>query len=69
MVGKCVLTVFHSNSERRFLKKSLMPRLHEVLKEKVEGKVDVLISEEDEDPFEIWDVKYMPEFTRSGDAK
>lgn len=69
MLGKCVLTVFHSNSERRFLRKSLMPRLKDVLKEKVEGKVEVLVSEEDEDPFEIWDVKDMPEFTRSGDTK
>lgn len=62
MLGKCVLTVFHSNSERRFLRKSLLPRLQGILQKEVNGPVDVLVSEEDEDPFEIWDVQKMPDF-------
>ncbi|KAK0649447.1 putative NGG1 interacting factor [Cercophora newfieldiana] len=62
MLGKCVLTVFHSNSERRFLKKSLQPRLQGLLQKEVGGPVEVLVSEEDEDPFEIWDVSKMPDF-------
>ncbi|KAK0713067.1 GTP cyclohydrolase 1 type 2/Nif3 [Lasiosphaeria miniovina] len=59
MLGRCVLTVFHSNSERRFLKKRLQPQLHGILASE-DAETEVLVSEEDEDPFEIWDVKNMP---------
>jgi putative NIF3 family GTP cyclohydrolase 1 type 2 len=62
MLGKCVLTVFHSNSERRFLKKRLQPMLQDTLQKEIGGPAEVLVSEEDEDPFEIWDVQHMPEF-------
>ncbi|KAK3384968.1 GTP cyclohydrolase 1 type 2/Nif3 [Podospora didyma] len=59
MLGRCVLTVFHSNSERRFLKTRLQPQLLAILR-KEDAEAQVLVSEEDEDPFEIWDVKNMP---------
>ncbi|KAK3321605.1 GTP cyclohydrolase 1 type 2/Nif3 [Apodospora peruviana] len=61
MVGKYVITVFHSNSERKFLKRRLQPQLQAVLR-KDDPAAEVLVSEEDEDPFEIWDVKNMPSF-------
>jgi putative NIF3 family GTP cyclohydrolase 1 type 2 len=61
MLGKCVLTVFHSNSERRFLKKRLQPQLEALLRKEV-ADAEVLVSEEDQDPFEIWDVQKMPPF-------
>ncbi|KAK4231998.1 putative NGG1-interacting factor 3 [Podospora fimiseda] len=59
MRGKTVLMVFHSNSERQFLKDVLKPQLEEKLKEE---DVKVLVSEVDADPFEIWDVKNLPSF-------
>jgi putative NIF3 family GTP cyclohydrolase 1 type 2 len=61
MLGKSVLTVFHSNSERRFLRKVLQPRLLKLLQEGG-NPAEVLVSEEDADPFEIWDVAKMPEW-------
>lgn len=54
MLGKCVLTVFHSNSERGFLRQVLRPQLEEALR-KEDAAAEVLVSEEDEDPFEIWE--------------
>lgn len=56
MLGRCVLTVFHSNSERGFLRQVLQPRLEAALR-KEDRAAEVLVSEEDADPFEIWDVK------------
>ncbi|KAL2135147.1 hypothetical protein VTI74DRAFT_9578 [Chaetomium olivicolor] len=56
MMGKCVLTVFHSNSERGFLRQVLQPQLQERLR-KEETAAEVLVSEEDEDPFEIWEAE------------
>ena len=56
MLGKCVLTVFHSNSERGFLKAVLRPRLESILRQ-TEGGAQVLVSEEDADPFEIWEAE------------
>jgi putative NIF3 family GTP cyclohydrolase 1 type 2 len=53
MLGKSVLTLFHSNSERGFLKAVLQPQLLELLK-KEDKAAEVLLSEEDTDPFEIW---------------
>ncbi|KAK3346741.1 GTP cyclohydrolase 1 type 2/Nif3 [Lasiosphaeria hispida] len=60
MLGKVVLTVFHSNSERKFLQKKLQPQLKEALRT-VAG-AEVIISEEDADPFEIWDVQNLPQW-------
>ncbi|KAL2163448.1 hypothetical protein VTH06DRAFT_5505 [Thermothelomyces fergusii] len=54
MLGKSVLTVFHSNSERGFLRDVLRPRLERALREE-DAAAEVLLSEEDADPFEIWD--------------
>jgi putative NIF3 family GTP cyclohydrolase 1 type 2 len=59
MEGKCVITVFHSNSERTFLKERLQPQLQSKLRSEIKD-AEVLVSEEDEDPFEIWDVQNMP---------
>ncbi|KAK1757275.1 protein NIF3 [Echria macrotheca] len=61
MMGKTVLTVLHSNSERQFLKKRMAGQLRAELKKDVPA-VEVLVSEEDEDPFEVWDVQRMPAF-------
>ncbi|KAK4463272.1 protein NIF3 [Cladorrhinum samala] len=62
MLGKTVLMVFHSNSERQFLRDVLKPRLEKTLSEEEGAKegVEVLVSEEDADPFEIWDVDNLP---------
>ena len=56
MLGKAVVMVLHSNSERGYLKGVMKPRLEELLKE--EG-AEVIVSEEDRDPFEIWDVSEL----------
>ncbi|KAB8293000.1 hypothetical protein EYC80_007362 [Monilinia laxa] len=47
--GKCVVTAFHSNTERAFLK----DRMQSALTEAMEGKADVAVSEVDRDPFDI----------------
>jgi putative NIF3 family GTP cyclohydrolase 1 type 2 len=60
MLGKWVLTVFHSNSERQFLAEVLQPRLQRLLRE-TEQDAEVLVSREDTDPFVIWDVKDLPD--------
>ncbi|KAL2143475.1 hypothetical protein VTI28DRAFT_10396 [Corynascus sepedonium] len=56
MLGKSVLTVFHSNSERGFLREVLQPKLERVLRDE-DAVAEVLVSDEDEDPFEIWEAK------------
>ncbi|KAK4242901.1 GTP cyclohydrolase 1 type 2/Nif3 [Achaetomium macrosporum] len=53
MLGKYVITVFHSNSERGFLREVLQPQLDRILK-KDDPSAEVLISEGDRDPFEIF---------------
>lgn len=58
MEGKMVVTVFHSNSERAYLRQRMQPALEAELK-KVEGQARVLVSSEDADPFEIWDVEAL----------
>lgn len=58
MEGKVVVTVFHSNSERAYLQQRMQPALESELK-KVEGEAQVLVSGEDVDPFEIWDVEAL----------
>lgn len=56
MQGKCVIAAFHSNSERTFLRERLQPSLRKLLRETVPD-AEVLVSEVDEDPFEIVDVE------------
>ncbi|KAK3305772.1 GTP cyclohydrolase 1 type 2/Nif3 [Chaetomium strumarium] len=53
MLGKYVITVFHSNSERGFLEEVLQPQLERILK-KQDPAAEVLVSGEDRDPFEIF---------------
>lgn len=55
MENKVVITVFHSNSERAYLRQRMQPALEAELI-KTEGQAQVLVSEEDADPFQIWDV-------------
>lgn len=61
MLGKSIITVFHSNSERKFLRDVLQPQLQGALRNE-DAAAQVLVSEEDEDPFEIWDVNNLPSF-------
>ncbi|KAK4218347.1 protein NIF3 [Rhypophila decipiens] len=63
MLGKTVITVFHSNSERKFLKDVLEPQLENALR-KEDETARVIVSIEDEDPFEIWDVNNLPSFLK-----
>lgn len=58
MQGKCVIAAFHSNSERTFLRDRLQPTLEKLLRDKV-PEAEVLLSETDEDPFEIVDVQNL----------
>lgn len=58
MEGKVVITVFHSNSERAYLKQRMQPALEAELR-KVDAGAQVLVSAEDADPFEIWDVETL----------
>jgi dinuclear metal center YbgI/SA1388 family protein len=53
--GRVVVMVFHSNSERQFLRQRMQPWLERELQKEV-GDAEVLVSEEDEDPFRIVDV-------------
>lgn len=58
MEGKVVVTVFHSNSERAYLRQRMQPALAAEL-EKGGVQARVLVSEEDADPFQIWDVENL----------
>jgi putative NIF3 family GTP cyclohydrolase 1 type 2 len=65
--GKVVITAFHSNTERQFLKERMQNDLTAGIKEEigrlvkvdgengslVQGKFDVVVSKADRDPFEI----------------
>jgi predicted ATP-binding protein involved in virulence len=67
--GKCVITAFHSNTEREFLKSRMRPALINELEKMVEekeinemvdrekwglvGGFDIAVSEADRDPYEI----------------
>jgi putative NIF3 family GTP cyclohydrolase 1 type 2 len=51
-LGRCVITAFHSNSERKFLGDVMKDKLYNVLKEDVID-VDVVVSKADKDPYEI----------------
>lgn len=54
--GKCVITTFHSNTERRYLRKVMKPELEARWKSlyKEEGALNVAISEVDRDPFVVF---------------
>lgn len=56
--GKTLVTVFHSNSERGYLREVLRPRLEEQLKAQV-PEAEVVVSEYDKDPFTIYDVSEL----------
>lgn len=58
MENKVVITVFHSNSERAYLRQRMQPALEAELR-KLDGQAQVLISSEDADPYEIWDVEAL----------
>lgn len=58
MEDKVVITVFHSNSERAYLRQRMQPALEAEL-QKVDGQAKVLVSKEDADPFKIWDVENL----------
>lgn len=58
MENKVVITVFHSNSERAYLRQRMQPALEAEL-QKVDTQAKVLVSEEDSDPFKIWDVENL----------
>lgn len=53
--GKTLIQVFHSNSERGYLREVLKPSLEKLLKE-AEPEAEVVLSEYDSDPFRILDV-------------
>ncbi|KAF3763767.1 hypothetical protein M406DRAFT_65110 [Cryphonectria parasitica EP155] len=55
MENKVVITVFHSNSERAYLRQIMQPALEAQLRKSGEA-AKVLVSGVDADPFEIWDV-------------
>jgi len=56
--GKTLITVFHSNSERGYLREVLKPRLEQELKASV-AEAEVVVSEYDKDPFTIYDVSEL----------
>ncbi|KIN00821.1 hypothetical protein OIDMADRAFT_162663 [Oidiodendron maius Zn] len=61
--GKCVITTFHSNTEREFLKRKMQPALEAELKSMAKeedakefglgGDFQIAVSEVDKDPFEF----------------
>lgn len=58
MEGKLVITVFHSNSERAYLRQRMQPALEAELR-RIGAEAQILVSEEDKDPFEVWDVERL----------
>ena len=56
--GRTLVTVFHSNSERAYLRDVLRPRLQEALRTSV-PEAEVVVSEYDKDPFTILDVNEL----------
>lgn len=56
--GRTLVTVFHSNSERGYLREVLAPKLEESLRAS-EPEARVLVSELDNDPFTIYDVNEL----------
>lgn len=58
--GRTLIQVFHSNSERGYLREVLKPSLEKLLKE-TEPSAEVVLSEYDADPFKILDVSTLQE--------
>ncbi|CAM1503833.1 Fc.00g014240.m01.CDS01 [Cosmosporella sp. VM-42] len=58
--GRTLVQVFHSNSERGYLREVLRPRLEEELRVRV-PEAEVVLSEYDKDPFTILDVLSLEE--------
>lgn len=56
--GRTLVQVFHSNSERGYLKDVLKPKLKEELQKSV-PEADVMMSEFDADPFRIYSVEEL----------
>lgn len=54
--GRCVITTFHSNSERRYLRDRMVQMLYSVLKDATKTypyEIQVDVSRADRDPYEI----------------
>ncbi|OTB03135.1 hypothetical protein M426DRAFT_60785 [Hypoxylon sp. CI-4A] len=58
-LGQIVVTVFHSNSERKYLETRLKPMLEVELETTAYGNTRVIVSKADRDPFEIIDVRSL----------
>ncbi|KAI1441768.1 NGG1p interacting factor 3 [Annulohypoxylon stygium] len=56
-LGQIVVTVFHSNSERKYLETRLKPMLEIELETTAFGDTRVVVSKADRDPFEVIDVR------------
>ncbi|KAI2469053.1 NGG1p interacting factor 3 [Annulohypoxylon bovei var. microspora] len=56
-LGQIVVTVFHSNSERKYLESRLKPMLEVELETTAYGDTRVVVSKADRDPFEVIDVR------------
>ncbi|KAI0015576.1 NGG1p interacting factor 3 [Xylariomycetidae sp. FL0641] len=56
-LGHIVVTVFHSNSERKYLEQRLKPMLDVELETTEFASARVVVSQADRDPFEIIDVR------------
>ncbi|KAI1076022.1 NGG1p interacting factor 3 [Whalleya microplaca] len=57
--GQVVVTVFHSNSERKYLEKRLKPMLDVELETTAYADTRVVVSKADRDPFEVIDVQQL----------
>lgn len=55
-LGQVVVTVFHSNSERKYLEARLKPMLEVELETTAYASTRVLVSKADRDPFQVVDV-------------
>lgn len=51
--GKCVITTFHSNSERGYLRERLVGKLSDALRVETETHFEIDVSQVDRDPYEI----------------
>ncbi|KAI1100549.1 NGG1p interacting factor 3 [Jackrogersella minutella] len=56
-LGQIVVTVFHSNSERKYLEARLKPMLEVELETTKYGDTRVIVSKADRDPYEVIDVR------------
>ncbi|OTA92163.1 hypothetical protein M434DRAFT_396612 [Hypoxylon sp. CO27-5] len=56
-LGQIVVTVFHSNSERKYLETRLKPMLEVELETTAYGDTRVIVSKADRDPYEVIDVR------------